>query len=665
MSHDILVERGTPIGQAQKWDHIGQGINKAAIVTMKEHGSWLETDFILSIDTTCSKGIGGSEAWLEVHPTFEHQAAMMVTLPPWALHSQNEISKDGEILFVADRSGSMADKMENLKSALHFFLKGIPVGRAFNIWSFGSDYQPLWTKSQVYGLESLQQALNFVDGKFNSDMGGTELLPALKAIIAARDPSLSCDVVILTDGQVWRLDETLSLVHKAHQSSKGAIRFFSLGLGNHVSHSLVEGIAKQGGGCSEIITRADKEGWEERVVAILEAALTRHVHNLSLDLGGLKGTTSPEDLGYLNPFDAQRIFLLFEEGKIPENDRVTLALVSEGKCIPVDVSITRFGTPGALIHTLSARAILDDLERAIYNGSYQPGESDTRECEDLSRLAEGLACKYSLPSKWTSLFLFAENSESSGRHTDSGTINEIVTSQSEDRFLRSRWSSQNSESHLCRPIIISERQHYRRISRRRGPNSHSRVLSVQRIISLLSKDGGKSSSNSSYTKAPAGKELISLILSHQAFDGSIASGVLNELPKGTNSIVHILKAWLHGKIHQTEVVIDLVANTALTVAFLEQEYQDSKALWVMIQKKGIAYIRLQARQPNLGDEIMAYSRESLKQINKLTWFERKTNVLILLCRSIKGSAIWTRKMSKNDEDQPDPERVSVHRAPID
>lgn len=702
ISHDILVERGTHIGQAQKWDHIGQGINEAAIVTMKEHRSWLETDFILSIDTTCSKGIGGAEAWLEMHPTFEEQAAMMVTLPPWALYSPNDVSEYGEILFVADRSGSMEDKMKNLKSAMHFFLKGIPVGRIFNIWCFGSHYQPLWAQSQVYGRWSLRQALKFVDEDFDSNMGGTELLPALEAIIAARDPSLPCDVVILTDGQVWRLDDTLSFVRRAHESSEGAIRFFSLGLGNHVSHALVEGIAKQGGGCSEIIPRADKEGWEERVVAILKAALTRHVHTLSLDLGDLKGTSSPENLESLNPFDAHRILLLLDEGTIPENDRATLTLVSDGMCIPIDVAITRIGKPGTLIHTLSARAMLDDLERTICtNAFYQPGGwSNTRE-EDLSRLAEDLACKYSLPSKWTSLFLSLESSESSRRQT----INEVVISRSEDTFLRSRGRQSNPLIQLDilqggwpgpRPSLIRGRPKFSggmgfRVIRTDPVGAKKAKKKRPVLVSKMTSSTGRAeiksspSSKSRYTnKASARKKVISLILSHQAFDGSMTSGVLKELPKGADIALQSLKEWLHEKIHRDGVAIDLVANTALTIAFLERDYQDIKALWIMIRKKGIAYIRLQVCRHSLGDELMEYSRESLKhrkssnhgknlkqrtsqkqetspeqgksperrtspkQERSLkkgkspkrrkgpTWVERKANALVSLYRSIKG-----------------------------
>jgi hypothetical protein len=52
-----------------------------------------------------------------------------------------------------------------------------------------------------------------------------------------------------------------------------------------VSHELVEGIAKAGGGYAEIIRSASEGGWEDRVVAVLGAAIHGHLPPLRLDLG--------------------------------------------------------------------------------------------------------------------------------------------------------------------------------------------------------------------------------------------------------------------------------------------------------------------------------------------------------------------------------------------
>lgn len=115
-------------------------------------------------------------------------------------------------------------------------------------------------------------------------MGGTELLRALRTIVKARDPSRMTDILVLTDGEVWALDDTIDFVHDTRKDSKGMVRFFSLGIGNGVSHALVEGIAKAGGGYAEVIPAATQGGWEDRLVAMLRAALAAHLEPLRIEL---------------------------------------------------------------------------------------------------------------------------------------------------------------------------------------------------------------------------------------------------------------------------------------------------------------------------------------------------------------------------------------------
>ncbi|KAI1121656.1 von Willebrand factor type A domain-containing protein [Nemania abortiva] len=604
-SHEIVIERGIAIGQALNWDQIGK-------VTLKESTSWIETDFIISIDTICSKGNGSPEAWLEMHPSFQNHAAMMITLPPPTLLFPNENSRIGEILFVADRSGSMEDKMGNLRSAMQFFLKGIPLGRTFNLWSFGSSYESLWPKSREYGRESLEMALNYVDTNFYANMGGTEIRPALEAILAARDPSLPCDVVLPTDGEVWRLDETLDLVSKATESSNGAIRFFSLGLGAHVSHALVDGIAKRGGGYSEVIPRADKVGWEERVIAVLKAALTSHVRDVRIELGSLKAITSPPNLGYLNIFQAHRIFLILEQGIELEHGAIAFTLVSDGKIIPINASIVRPEKPGTLIHSLSARAILDNIERGMLpNALYQADACSGIDGEeaDASHLAERIACKYSLASKWTSLFLLEmDNEVLSGGEAALSALNEISISRDEDRLTSDESSSDESATEVC-----------------------------------------------------AEKKIISSILSHQAFDGSIASGALNELAEVASNIVSALKDWLREKTNLGDATIDVVVNTALVVELLERDYKEYKELWVMILEKALAYIRLQLSQPNLEDEFLEYSRERLVKLSGLARLKRAVAFFGLIGKD------WGKRRYVNakDGDLADSNPALIHEAPVD
>ncbi len=155
-------------------------------------------------------------------------------------------------------------------------------------------------------------ALSWVESSFDANIGGTELLPALKAIVAAQDKTLMTDIIVLTDGEVWRLDQTLDLIQKTRATTEGRIRFFSLGIGTSVSHALVNGIAKAGGGYAEVVQEASQGGWEDRVVAMAKAALmSAHLGPLRVEFdiqyrNGNKKSKSPNIITRRRPVDNLR-----------------------------------------------------------------------------------------------------------------------------------------------------------------------------------------------------------------------------------------------------------------------------------------------------------------------------------------------------------------------
>jgi hypothetical protein len=79
------------------------------------------------------------------------------------------------------------------------------------------------------------------------------------------------DIIVLTDGQVWRLDDLLATVRDARKASGNRIRFFCLGIGKKVSHALVEGIASMGGGYAEVVPASEQNSWESKLLS-MEAA---------------------------------------------------------------------------------------------------------------------------------------------------------------------------------------------------------------------------------------------------------------------------------------------------------------------------------------------------------------------------------------------------------
>ena len=234
----------------------------------------LEKDFVLVVN---AKDSGNPTAVLETHPTIPHQRALMTSLVPrFSLPAAKP-----EIVFIADRSGSMSGNIPMLQNAMRVFLKSLPPGIKFNILSFGSRHSFLWPKSQTYSKDTQAKSLAHVD-TFGGDYGGTETLSALKAAVSNRFTDLSLDMILLTDGDIWAQENAFKYVSEEVEKSKGAIRLFPLGIGNGVSHSLIDGLARAGNGFSQAVQ--DGERLDKRVVRMLRGALSPHIYDYTLEV---------------------------------------------------------------------------------------------------------------------------------------------------------------------------------------------------------------------------------------------------------------------------------------------------------------------------------------------------------------------------------------------
>ncbi|KAM5341333.1 hypothetical protein ACJ41O_014364 [Fusarium nematophilum] len=428
-THAIKYSMGAGPKPCQTWDAFISGHDndvaspRAATVELEDRLTSLDKDLVIAINTALSDNAEAPQACLETHPTLENHQALMLTLPPELMTATANSTNDGEIIFLADRSGSMDDKINSLKSAMLFFINGIPRGRRFNIWCFGSEHTSLWPQSRRLDEASRQEAMAYVRDEFASDMGGTEILPPLKEICNATGDHRTMDVIVLTDGEVWSAPETIGFVRSRRVISKGAARFFSLGIGHAVSHELVEGIAKAGGGYAEVITSASSGGWEDRVVTVLKAATTSHIGRLSMRLEWEEQDNlgppsnfkqSPVDVSNLSPFLRNRIFLLFDSGeKHPRLKHIVLQVQNpDGSIIKKAVLPKRLRQPDTLIHKLAVRALLGDLERGESSLHRAWGDRGSY-TDDLMIRAEAieLGCKWSLVSRWTSVYAVEEEAE--------------------------------------------------------------------------------------------------------------------------------------------------------------------------------------------------------------------------------------------------------------
>ncbi|KAH6892946.1 von Willebrand factor type A domain-containing protein, partial [Thelonectria olida] len=432
-THPVSVEigRAGPPAGAVSFSDLAKGKNneeaydqRKAMARLAERDASMGKDFVLLIQTSGSSFLR-SRAVLSPPNAVGH-SALMVTIKPSELFTDLSTLDgfNGEIIFLADRSGSMAgSKMNALRDVLGVFLKSLPETCFFNLFSFGSNFFSLWDISKAYNQENLDIAMSHVSG-FQADMGGTDLLPALKRGVERRSKGASStQVILLTDGEIWETEETINFVRRTASKLGEHIRFFALGIGNEVSHRLIQGIAGEGGGFGEVVGVDSQGKWQERVIRMLRGALMPKSWACEIDLGpgyavksletddlmkvepnggnassvaNLTGLIqAPRRISALHHFTQKSVFFLIFSSKsaTPPIEATVKAKADGGSTSTCSLPVVHTVEDASTIQHLSVKAALMDLESHTLQSVSQT---------IVRQNAELLGEMYSISSKWTS-----------------------------------------------------------------------------------------------------------------------------------------------------------------------------------------------------------------------------------------------------------------------
>ena len=360
--------------------------NGSTLVTLSQPQAPLDRDFVLSIK---GGGLDVPRAWSE-RAKEDDGLAIAVGFVPQLPKTQ----APAEIVFVVDRSGSMGGtSIEEVRNALQLCLRSMIPGCRFNIVGFGDTVESLFAGSQAYTEESLSAASRHVNA-LQADLGGTEILAPLQAVLGAGRSELPRQVIVLTDGQVTNTDAVLALV----SANAASARLFAIGIGHGASRHLVNGLARAGGGTAEFITPGERI--ESKVVALCSRLLSPSYTDARIDWGGLKVVTTP---GGLAPLFAGTRMVAYAFA--PAAQPATIRLTATGPAGPVSFDVAfdpTQATSGTTVATLAARARIRALEESpdflMSRGSQQRRprtDSATREIVDL-------AVRYGLASRETS-----------------------------------------------------------------------------------------------------------------------------------------------------------------------------------------------------------------------------------------------------------------------
>ncbi|CAB4390902.1 unnamed protein product [Rhizophagus irregularis] len=359
---------------------------KISKITLADQITYLEKDFILVVK---SKDLDQPRAFLEYNPETQTNCVMLTLVPKFSLNTTIT-----ELIFVVDRSGSMSvEPMKKAAQALELLLRSIPEDCYFNVVSFGSHHDSLFPKSQLYSEESLSEAINLAQ-KMTSNYGGTEVYSALKWSFENSRNDMATTVFLITDGEVWNVNQIVELVRTNEEKKDGDLRLFSLGIGDAVSHHLVESVARTGKGYAQFVTNSER--MDKKVIGMLKNALKPPIKDYEItwtdnnflesnkneesdmmqDINFASDNTSSSQNDIFTDFKVQQapyfippiypgvrfIVYCILEKNIEPCKVITLNATSQDGPIKLDIPLDPVTLQGSIIHRLAVRKLIQDLD---------------------------------------------------------------------------------------------------------------------------------------------------------------------------------------------------------------------------------------------------------------------------------------------------------------
>ncbi|MCA9522674.1 MAG: VWA domain-containing protein, partial [Myxococcales bacterium] len=321
-----------------------------------------------------------------------------------------------EVIFLLDRSGSMmGPSIAQARAALQLALRSLEEGDRFNIVGFGDSFQALFAESVPYTQANLDTATKHA-ATVEANLGGTELMPPLHAILSTKGGGLARQLVLLTDGQVSNERECVELVAQHRETT----RVFTFGIGFGASDYLVKTLARVSGGSHEMIQ--PNERIDEKVMRQFGRLTSASLRNVRLDWGGLRPTlVAPERVPSL--FEGERVTVY---AKLRDASSGTLAIRATGPAgelsfsCPIDAEKAEAPTlVGPLLARRTVRAMEDgELSAEAKRGSAQ-SRATSNQADTLKARVVELACRYGIASSYTSFVAVEE------RPTDERTDGEV------------------------------------------------------------------------------------------------------------------------------------------------------------------------------------------------------------------------------------------------
>lgn len=250
--HDISINvhlnAGMAISQLASKLHQVDVSNKGtteANIALVDKATIPNKDFVLSWNVAQDSLKSGILTYKDPKDAAGYFTLMMV--PPKRVTPAQVAPK--EMIFVIDCSGSQSGlPLDKAKETMRYILEHMNANDTFQVLAFNSNTQLSSPKPLPNTAENKKKALQFINSLEAN--GGTWMAPAVEAVCSApQDEHRLRIVTFMTDGYVGNDYEILGMIKKY----RGKSRWFSFGTGNSVNRTLIDGMAKEGGGEAEYV----------------------------------------------------------------------------------------------------------------------------------------------------------------------------------------------------------------------------------------------------------------------------------------------------------------------------------------------------------------------------------------------------------------------------
>lgn len=328
---------------------------KALHISLAQSAS-LDRDFILMLDAIPER----SAAVLATDVDKPHRVMAMLAFCP-RLPAHRPVPVRVKILI--DCSGSMnGDSIEAARGALQAVIAQFEPQDLFSLSRFGDTVAHQAARLWPVSPKSRRAAQQWTD-KLAADLGGTDMARALTATFALPATD-ACDVLMVTDGEIAAIDDTLRIARNAGH------RLFIVGIGSSPAASHLHRLAEATGGACDFV--APGEAVMPAVLRMFARLRSPVVTDVVVEWpNGVQPRWCMGPPGSVFDGDTIRVYALFENTPAPGEVRLRARYPDRDD--PDTLASATLGTQVQAMDTVSRMAVAARLQHL---GIDRAGEVD-------------------------------------------------------------------------------------------------------------------------------------------------------------------------------------------------------------------------------------------------------------------------------------------------